>query len=172
MMYYFIILLLMIHIQKIRKLIYNLLEYYSNKESKSITKSYYYLLNTNNFLTEFECLSSEKKIGILSKLPKTDVLICIKLLEMLYERDYNFITNTYKFIFENDIIDKYIEFDKSLDNLKFWIKLFKKFYSINKTKPEKFIELPKSLKNYKTKKTQKFYQVNEIITEYYFIQVK
>jgi len=162
----------MIHIQKIRKLIYNLLEYYSNKESKATTKIYYYSSNTNNFLTEFECLSSEKKIGILSKLPKKDVLICIKLLEMLYERDYNFITNTYKFIFENDIIDKYIEFEKSLDNLKFWIQSFKKFYSLNKIKPEKFIEVPKSLNNYKTKKPQKFYKINEIINEYYSDTIK
>ena len=162
----------MIHIQKIRKLIYNLLEYYSNKECKASTIPYYYSSNTNKFLTEFECLSSEKKIGIFSKLSKSNILICIKLLEMLYERNYNFITNMYKFIFENDIIDNYIEFDKSLDNLTFWILLFKKYYSINKIKLEKFIELPKSLKNYKTKKTQKFYKINEIITEYYSDPIK
>ena len=152
----------MIHVQKIRKLIYNLLEYYSKKESKALKNFHYYSSNTNNFLTEFECLSSEKKIGILSKLSETNVVICIKLLEMLYERNYSFITNIYMPVFENDI-----EFDKSFDNLKFWIKLFKKYYSINKFTPEKFNELPKSLKNYKSKKTQKFYEINEIITEYY-----
>lgn len=147
----------MIHIQKIRKLIYNLLINYYNKELKSERSSTYYTVCTNKYTTEFQCLSNEKRIGIYTKLSKTESLICLHLLEMLYERKYKFLL----FIYSGN------NFVESLEDIKFWHKLLKNYFKENKIKLDKSTDIPLPLKNYKAKKPQKFYEINEISNYFY-----
>jgi hypothetical protein len=154
----------MINIRKIRQLIFNLLEYYSNKElDYKSSKYYYYSLNLNNYNNEFLCLVNEKKIGLYTKLKNKDIIICIKLLEMLYERDYDFILVVYEFFMCNIKIN----FIESLDDIIFWKKLFSKYYELNKIKILKYENLPSTLKNYKTKKYAKYYKIDDIKNDFY-----
>jgi len=154
------------HIQKIRKLIYNLLINYYNKELEHSANTTYYTISTNKYTTEFECLSNEKRIGIYTKLNKINSLICLHLLEMLYERKYKFLLFIY---LKNDFIESLdnINFFESLDNTKLWKKLLKNYFKENKIKLDNTIDIPLPLKNYKAKKPQKFYEINEIINSFY-----
>ena len=154
----------MINIQKIRKLILNLLEYYTCKEIRNNKNDYYYYsVNLKNYDSEFMCLLNEKKIGLYSNLNKIDLKIIFRLLQMLYERDYMFLVNIYNmFIFEIQI-----SFVKSLENINFWLELFNKYYKINEVNIIKHANIPQSLKNYKTKKTTKFYKIEEIRNTYF-----
>ena len=138
----------MINVQKIRKLIFDLLNFYKSKEIKSNNKYTYYLLATDNYLSEFDCLSSEKRIGVYSKLSKKDSFICLKLLEILYERNYEF-------------IEKLSFYVKSF-TIKLYIKLFEDYYELNKYKLIKSKDIPRPLSNYK-RTNQRFYQIDEII---------
>lgn len=140
----------MLHVQQIRKLIYNILTYYYKKENKIKKQKQYYNYNLTEYQSEFECLISEKRIGIYTALNKKDSLICLKLLEMLYERNYVQLLN----IYSNNILDTF-------DNIKLWINTLK-IYFIN-IKINKYKIIPEPLKNYKTKKPQKFYEINDIL---------
>jgi hypothetical protein len=153
---------------RLRKLIHLLLEHYDNKESKkSKDKEYLFYVCVNvNFLSEFECLSQEKRIGIKTKLGKLDNFICLKLLEMLYERDYSFFQKLFNFIIDIDEMDKNVDFEKSLKDIKFWLKLFQKYNKFNKIKIGKFKTIPIPLNYYKAI-TPKFYQINEIKETFY-----
>ena len=156
----------MIFVQKIRKLIYDLLDYYYTKERKSKKEQVYYVQCTNDYFSEFECLLNEKRIGLYTSLSKNDANTCIKLLEMLYERDYKFLLNVYRL--QNEVIeDIELEFSYSLDNAKFWVVSLKEYFSENKIKLEKHDIMPPALKNYKSKKNQKFYLINEIKNEFF-----
>jgi hypothetical protein len=157
----------MIHIQKIRKLIFNLLEYYSNKDQQHSDKYLYYTYSSSNFLSEFECLMNEKRIGVYTNLCEIDALICINLLAMLYEREFKFIIKLYKFIFDNNISIESIKFEESLDNTNFWIKLLNIYYLHYKLEPTKYNMIPIPYKNYKSKKSQIFYKINEIKIKFY-----
>jgi hypothetical protein len=153
---------------RLRKLIYLLLEHYENKEIKNKAKEpQYYICINVNFLSEFECLSQEKRIGIKTKLGKIDNYICLKILEMLYERDYSFFQNLYNFIIDIDEMDKDADFEKSLKDVKFWLKLFQKYNKYNKLKIGKYKTPPTPLNYYKAKKPQKFYEINEIKESFY-----
>jgi hypothetical protein len=157
----------MIYIQKIRKLVFNLLEYYEDKDHKCLDKYLYYTYCSSDYSYEFECLMNEKRIGINTNLCKIDALICINLLGMLYEREFKFIIKLYKFIFDYNISIEKVEFEESLDNINFWIKLLNKYYIYFGFKPEVYNMIPIPYKNYKAKKNQRFYLINEVKTKFY-----
>jgi len=158
----------MIYVQKIRKLIYNLLNYYELKEIKhKKNQQYYFLYKSKLFQTEFECLSTENRIGINSKFPDKKAIICLNLLKMLYDRDYEFLINVYTFIIDNDIFDENIDFHKTLDKPKLWTQMLSFYYDDNDININKYIELPRPLKNFKCKFKQTFYHIEDIKTNYF-----
>lgn len=151
-----------------RQLIHNLLNYYKLKEYKyNKNQQYYFVYKSKLFQSEFECLSTENKIGIHSKFNDKKAIICLNLLKMLYDRDYNFLVCVYTYIIDNNIFDKNIKFDKTLDDCKLWTKMLSVYYDNNEINIIKYDEMPKSLKNYKTKCKQTFYHIDNIITDYY-----
>lgn len=157
----------MIYIQKIRKLVFKLLEFYDDKDQNCLDKYLYYTYCSSDYLSEFECLMNEKRIGINTNLCEIDALICINLLGMLYEREFKFVIKLYKFIFDYNISIERIGFEESLDNIDFWIKLLNKYYIHFGFKPEKYNMIPIPYKNYKSKKIQKFYLINEVKSKFY-----
>jgi len=68
----------MLHVQQLRRLIYDMLTYYSKKESKLKKEKAYYNYKLNQYQSEFECLINENKIGIYTNLTKKDIIICLK----------------------------------------------------------------------------------------------
>jgi hypothetical protein len=142
----------MLYAYQIRKLIHEILNYFHNKEIKKDKEKCYYNYIITEYQNEFECLINENKIGIYTNLNKKDSIICLKLLEMLYERNYQTFTNLYF------LINKY-------ENIKDWITVLK--LSFNNIKLNKYKIIPIPLKNYKTKKPQKFYEINDIIKFFY-----
>jgi hypothetical protein len=156
----------MIHVQKIRKLIYNLLNYYELKETK-YKKKYYYLYKSIFFKSEFECLSAEFKIGIDSKLTDKKAFICLNLLKMLHDRDYEYLLTIYTYIIDNDIFEENISFHETLNNPELWTRMLSSYYQDNEININKFNEIPRYLKNYKTKFKQRFYYIQDI-KNYYF----
>jgi len=148
------------YIRKVRKLIYNILDNYYQQDNSDY---YYYSLDLINYENEFECLVNEKKIGIYSSINENEILIIFKLLEMLYERNYKFIIEIYnKFTFDINI-----NFNESLDDTDFWIKLFRKFFDINKINIQKYNNIPITLKNYKTRKNVKYYNIKDIKEKFF-----
>lgn len=153
----------MIFVKKIRKLLYNILDYYDDKSNKK--DYYYYVYESNKYISEFDCMSNEKRIGILSKLTQPDIIVCIKILEMLYERNYDFLLDIYK---NQNIIDIVIDdFSKSLDDIKLWIKSIQRYFKFNNMKIKKYKTIPTPCKNYKAKTEQKYYEIKEIKEVYY-----
>ena len=157
----------MIHIQKIRKLIYNLLNYYELKESNHKKKSYYYLYKSKLFQSEFECLSTENRIGLDTNFSDKKAIICLNLLKMLYDRDYEYLINIYNYMINNDIFDEYIEFKDTLDNPQLWTKILSMYYNKNEININKYDRIPRPLKNFKAKVKQKFYNIEEIKNYFY-----
>jgi hypothetical protein len=157
----------MIYVQKIRKLIYNLLNYYEKNEIKYDNyQNYYFSYKSVYYKSEFDCLSAEYKIGINSKFTDKKAFICLNLLKMLYDRDYEYFHTIYTFIIDNDLFEEKISFYETLNNPKLWTKILSSYYNYNNINIDKFDEIPKSLKNFKTKVKQKFYNINEIKTIY------
>ena len=157
----------MMYVQKIRKLIYNLLNYYESKEIKyKNNKQYYFVYQSNFFQTEFECLSTENRIGISSKFNDKKAIICLNLLKMLYDRNYEFLVNVYTYIIDNDLFDENIDFHKTLDKPKLWTQMLSAYYDNNDINLIKYIEIPTPLKNFKTKFKQTFYNIQDIKTNY------
>lgn len=158
----------MIYVQKIRKLIYNLLNYYELKEIKyKKNQQYYFLYESKLFQTEFECLSTENRIGINSNLNDKKAIICLNLLKMLYDRDYEFVFNVYTYIIDNDLFDENISFHKTLNNPKLWTQMLSAYYNDNTININKYTEIPKPLKNFKSKCKQTFYCIKDIKTNYF-----
>ena len=158
----------MIYVQKIRKLIYNLLNYYELKEIKyKEKKKYYFLYQSKLFQTEFECLSTENRIGICSNFNDKKAIICLNLLKMLYDRDYEFLVSVHTYIIDNDLFDENIDFHKTLDKPKLWTQMLSAYYDYNNINLNKFIQIPRPLKNFKSKFKQTFYNIEDIKT-YYF----
>lgn len=151
------------HVIKIRKLIYNLLNYYELKEIKyDKNLPYYFLYKSTLFQSEFECLSSENRIGIYTKLNDKRAIICLNLLKMLYDRKYDFIVNVYIYIINNNIIDENIKLKEILDDTKLWAQMLSVYYNNNEININKYIEIPKPLKNFKAKVKQTFYNIKDI----------
>lgn len=158
----------MIHVRKIRKLIYELLNYYELKEIKyKKNQQYYFLYKSNLYQTEFECLSTENRIGINSKFNDKIAIICLNLLKMLYEHDYEFLINVHTYISDNDFFDKNIPFHKTLVNPKIWTQMLSVYYANNEINIIKYIEIPKPLKNFKAKFKQTFYCIEDIKNNYF-----
>ena len=157
------------YIQKIRKLIYNLLNYYELKETKyKKNHKHYFSYKSNSFQTEFECLSAENRIGINSNFTEKKAIICLNLLKMLYDHNYEFLLIVYKFIIDNDIFDENISFHKTLDNPKLWTKMLRFYYKDNDININKYMDMPKPLKNFKSKFKQTFYHIEDIKTNYFY----
>ena len=158
----------MIYVQKIRKLIYNLLNYYELKEMKYKKKiQFYFLYKSKLFQTEFECLSTENRIGINSKFTDEKAIICLNLLKMLYDRNYEYLINVYTFIIDNDIFDENINFHQTLDNPKLWTNMLSVYYDNNDININKYTDIPRPLKNFKSKIKQTFYHIEDIKTNYF-----
>jgi hypothetical protein len=158
----------MIYVQKIRKLIYNLLNYYELKETKyKKDQSYYFLYKSSLYKSEFECLSAEYKIGIDSKFTDKKAFICLNLLKMLHDRDYEFLVTVYTYIIDYDLFEENISFHDTLDNPKLWTKMLSYYYQDNEININKFFNVPTTLKNFKTKFKQRFYHIQEIKTSYF-----
>lgn len=153
----------MIFVQKIRKMLNDILEYYGDKENKSNNIEYYYIFESPHYMSEFQCLSNEKRIGLQSKLKKSNVYVCIKILEMLYERNYDFLLDLYK---NQNLYDVVInDFCESLDDPNLWKNLIKKYYKTNQIKLSKYDAIPVPHRNYKTK--PKYYEISQIQEEYF-----
>ena len=151
-----------------RQLIHNLLNYYKLKEYKyNKNQQYYFVYKSILFQSEFECLSTENRIGIYSKFNDKKAIICLNLLKMLYDRNYDFLVCIYTYIIDNDIFDKNIKFSKTLDDCKLWTKMLSVYYDNNEINIIKYDEIPKPLKNFKAKCKQMFYHIDNIITNYY-----
>jgi hypothetical protein len=158
----------MIYVQKIRKLIYNLLNYYELNEIKyNENQQYYFLYKSTLYKTEFECYSAENKIGICSKFNDKKAIICLNLLKMLYDRDYEFLLEVYTYIIDNDIFDEYIKFHKTLDKPKLWTHMLLAYYDDNYINLIKYTEIPKYTKNLKSKFKQTFYYIKDIKINYF-----
>ena len=178
----------MLYVQQIRKIIYDILTYYYEKENKIQKQKQYCNYNLNEYQNEFECLINEKRLGIYTNLNKKDALICLKLFEMLYERNYILLLNIYYMKESKQSEDSkdnieakrknYMKESKqsedsvrsmernasggrSKDDIKSWINVLKTYFDTIKLNRYKII--PEPLKNYKAKKPQKFYQINDII---------
>jgi len=178
----------MLHVQQIRKLIYDILNYYYEKENKIKKQKQYCNYDLNEYQNEFECLINEKRIGIYTNLSKKDALICLKLFEMLYERNYILLLNIYymKELKQSEDSKDNIEAkrknymkelkqsedsagstkrnaseDRSNVDVKYCINVLKTYFDTIKL--NKYKVIPEPLKNYKAKKPQKFYQINDII---------
>ena len=161
----------MVNVRKIRKLIYNLLNYYELKETKyEKNQQYYFLYESTLFQTEFECLSSENRIGINSKINDKKAIICLNLLKMLYDRNYDFLIVVYTFITDNDIFDENIIFCKTLDKPKLWTQMLSFYFNNNVININKYSERPRPLKNFKSKFKQIFYNIQDIKTNYFSIK--
>ena len=158
----------MIYVQKIRKLIYNLLNYYELKETKyKKYNKYYFLYKSKLFQSEFECLSTENRIGIDSKFTEKKAIICLNLLKMLYDRNYEFLVIVYTYIVDNDLFDEYINFHQTLDNPKIWTQMLSVYYNENDIYLNKYTDLPRPLKNFKSKFKQTFYRIEDIKINYF-----
>ena len=158
----------MIYVQKIRKLIYNLLNYYELKEIKHINNyNHYYLYKSKLYLTDFECLSTENRIGLNTVLNNKKAIICLNLLKMLHDRDYEFLITVYTYIVDNDLFDENIEFHTTLKSPKMWIQMLSMYFDNNDININKFNQIPRPLKNYKSKFKQRFFEVSEIKNYYY-----
>lgn len=141
----------------------DILEFYNNKEMKLNDDQYYYIYESCNYMSEFQCMSNDKRIGLQSKLKKSDISVCIKILEMLYERNYDFLLEIYK---NQNLYDIVIDdFCESLNDSNLWIQSIKKYNKINKITIKKYETIPLPYKNYKNK--PKYYEIGQIKEEYF-----